>query len=562
MFCSLYTCIFPIFYLHFSGCYWHACKKCYPIQHVHVENDARFGMRRDSDFIRFQRIQEAGYNLIKIWECDFTTEIKSNHEMRDFIKTLKHLGQDKLEIRDAYFGGRTNATKLYHDCQEGEKIRYIDVCSLYPYVLKYFPMPIGVPKILIGDDLINRSVEDIEGIIKCKVLPPKQLYHPVLPTKMHGRLMFILCYTCAKKKNKASCSHSDEQRSFVGTYVSHELQLAINKGYKVIEIYEAWEYEVIKYDKESGEKGLFSEYVDAFLKMKAEASGYPDWVQTQADKEKYISDYLRDEGIQLDADKIESNPGLRTLAKALLNYLYGKFGERSDKLKKVIVNTRAQVVALMSNPLNEVQAMFEMSDDAAMFTYKNLKEADKDAPYVNVAIAAYTTAHARTVLYKYLNILNEAVLYFDTDSIIYLETADTPKIKTGDLLGDMTDELAGFGKNAYITTFVSGGPKNYAFKVRSDDKDDVTVCKVKGIRLNYMNSQVINFDTIKELLFSTMDNQEDDVRNKIELKNKVILRQTNNIVYTTERKYNYKINVTKRRRLSVNPLHTLPFGHT
>lgn len=29
---------------------------------------------------------------------------------------------------------------------ENEKIRYIDVCSLYSYVLKYFPMPIGVLK--------------------------------------------------------------------------------------------------------------------------------------------------------------------------------------------------------------------------------------------------------------------------------------------------------------------------------------------------------------------------------------------------------------------------------
>lgn len=169
-------------------------------------------MRRDADELRFKRIMEAGYTLVKIWECEFEKQLKDDSEMSDFIKTLTHIGQNKLEIRDAYYGGRANAVKLYHDCQNGEKIRYIDICSLYPYVLKYFSMPIGVPKVLIGVDLIGRSPMDIEGIIKCKVLPPKDLFHPVLLIIMHDRLLFILCHTCALIKSQASCNHSDEQR--------------------------------------------------------------------------------------------------------------------------------------------------------------------------------------------------------------------------------------------------------------------------------------------------------------------------------------------------------------
>lgn len=47
---------------------------------------------------------------------------------------------------------------------------------------------------------------------------------------------------------------------------------------------------------------------------------------------------------------------------------------------------------------------------------------------------------------------------------------------------------------------------------------------------------------------------------KIRLKNNVILRDANSIVYTMIRKYNYKINVTKRRRVN-NSFETLPFGH-
>ena len=32
---------------------------------------------------------------------------------------------EPLEPRDAFFGGRTNAAKLYHQCEGDEKIRYV-----------------------------------------------------------------------------------------------------------------------------------------------------------------------------------------------------------------------------------------------------------------------------------------------------------------------------------------------------------------------------------------------------------------------------------------------------
>lgn len=526
-----------------------------------MKDRTRFGMRRDADNVRFERITTAGYNLIKIKECEFDAELSSNFEMSEFIKTLTHLKEDKLEIRDCYYGGRTNATKLYYKCKEGEKIRYLDVCSLYPYVLKYFSMPVGVPKVLIDQDLIGRTPENIEGIIRCKILPPKSLYHPVLPLRLHNKLLFVLCYTCALDQNLNGCEHTDEERCFIGTYVADELRLAMRVGYEIIEMYEAWEYKIVKYDKSTNEPGLFSQYIDFFLKMKTEASGYPEWVKSEEDKSNYIKNYYENEGILLEKNKIENNPGFRTLSKALLNYLYGKFGERENKLKKIIVTRRKQVVDLVSDEGIEVHSMFDMYDDAVMFTYKNIEESDQNKRYVNVAIAAYTTAHARTVLYKYLDLLKESVLYFDTDSIIFIERSDTPKIKTGDFLGDLTDELAEYGPNAYIDTFVSGGPKNYAFKVKvGNNENDVTVCKVKGIRLNYMNSKSVNFETIKQLLFSYVEDVTDQ-SNKIELRNQMILRERNNIVYSMERTYNYRINITKRRRLLCSPFETLPYGH-
>ena len=62
----------------------------------------------------------------------------------------------------------------------------------------------------------------------------------------------------------------------------------------------------------------------------------------------------------------------------------------------------------------------------------------------NIYIACFTTSHARLMLHDKLDYLNEKVLYFDTDSIIY-DDDNTKNIKTGDMLGDMTDEISGKG---------------------------------------------------------------------------------------------------------------------
>ena len=79
----------------------------------------------------------------------------------------------------------------------------------------------------------------------------------------------------------------------------------------------------------------------------------------------------------------------------------------------------------------------------------------EETPNTNPVIAAFVTAHARLKLYSYIERLGARVLYFDTDSVIYIERQGEWNPEMGDYLGDMTDELDG----GEITEFVSGGPK-------------------------------------------------------------------------------------------------------
>ena len=57
-----------------------------------------------------------------------------------------------------------------------------------------------------------------------------------------------------------------------------------------------------------------------------------------------------------------------------------------------------------------------------------------------------------------------------------------------------------------IIKFVTGGPKNYAYKIARPDKDgNTTICKVRGITRNYKNSLTINFDAIKDMVINNRD---------------------------------------------------------
>ena len=127
-----------------------------------------------------------------------------------FLGTIEHTSP--LNPRDALYGGRTNALKLYHKCTEpGEEIHYIDYTSLYPYVQKYGVFPTHHP------DIITENFDKkYFGIIKCRILPPCGLYIPVLPVRIIGKLLFPLCRKCAEEKQTDKYHHTDNERALEG----------------------------------------------------------------------------------------------------------------------------------------------------------------------------------------------------------------------------------------------------------------------------------------------------------------------------------------------------------
>ena len=98
----------------------------------------------------------------------------------------------------------------------------------------------------------------------------------------------------------------------------------MQKGYRFLDVYYLYEYNVTIYDPESREGSLFAGYIDTFLKLKAEFNGYPTWVGTPANEERYIELFWKSEWVRLDRKAIKPNAAKRGMARLFLNYMWGK----------------------------------------------------------------------------------------------------------------------------------------------------------------------------------------------------------------------------------------------
>ena len=136
------------------------------------------------------------------------------------------------------------------------------------------------------------------------------------------------------------CTCLDNDRMFTHTYCTPELEVAINTGYTIIQIHEVLHWkETEMYNPVTKQGGLFTQYINTFLKLKQESSGYPQNVKTEEEKQAYIDQYLDHEGILLDKECIDKNAGLRSLSKLALNSFYGKFGQRTNMKKTLFVKS-------------------------------------------------------------------------------------------------------------------------------------------------------------------------------------------------------------------------------
>ncbi|XP_050506022.1 uncharacterized protein LOC126884199 [Diabrotica virgifera virgifera] len=364
----------------FHESFWHGDPRVYSADTVNPVTKERMGDLYANTLRRSQQIRGAGYNLVEMWELDWINSVD--------YKKVEHMVKP-LQPRDAFYGGRTNATKLL---VYGKKLRHIDVVSLYPTVQFYDAYPVGHPIKLYKPAVYDSSWF---GLILCTVLPPRQLYHHVLPLRT-TKLLFPLCKQCVEDMPE-TCLHTEAQRSFSGTWTTLEMSKALEKGYKIINIHEVWHFEKTSRD-------LFKGYVKDFMKIKLESSSH-----TYESSEEYARVVKEQIGIELDLAKIAPNPGRRAVTKMSLVSLWGKLGQRLILAQSEYITTSKRWYEILLDDTLDITNCLFFEDTIVQVTYRVKEQFVENSNDTNVFIAAFTTSNARLRLYDMLDKLGEAV---------------------------------------------------------------------------------------------------------------------------------------------------------
>ena len=144
----------------------------------------------------------------------------------------------------------------------------------------------------------------------------------------------------------------------------------------------------------------------------------------------------------MDPNKIENNPGLRSIGKLAFNSFCGKFGQRTDVKEVQFINKYEKLYGILMDVTKVIKNFHVLNNDMIMKEYKQSEEFEELSNKTNVIILAFCSAYACIKLWKMMNRSSNCVLYHDTDSIIYTYKSQEWIPLTGEYLGDLTDELS------------------------------------------------------------------------------------------------------------------------
>lgn len=504
---------------------------------------------------RLNFFRERNYTVTEIWQCDYLRQRRTNEQMKRYTHNrfsnyalIDEYGT--VNVRESFFGGRTNNLKFVHQTSLGEQIKYKDVCSLYPFVLKYKKYPIGHAKIICED--FDYTLERYFGFVKCVMIPPKNLYLPVLPMRANKKLLFPLCRTCANEFRQGDCDHNNEDRKLIGTWTTEELKYALKRGYTIDRILQVLHYDHV-------DDNLFKKYINMWLKVKTENSGYPGWVHNERDKDHFIEQYYLKEGISLDKEKIQRNEALRFIAKIMLNSFWGKLAQRPNLPHNDLIVSYDDYIKLVEDDKIDIQSESMVNEDVLLTSWSYVDVNDSYLGRTNIAVASYVTAWARlellAIMEKIEKIREGSVLYHDTDSVIYIHREGDDDVPCGDYLGELTDEI---GSDQKCIKFASLGPKIYAYELMRNDGTTEVKMKVKGLSLTEKTLDIITLERMIDMAVKYCNMGEDRENLQYKIPQTQFCIDKAHTVSTCE--YQKIFRATSKKRRIINSKLTVPYG--
>ena len=238
----------------------------------------------------------------------------------------------------------------------------------------------------------------------------------------------------------------------------------------------------------------------------------------------------------------------------MLNSMWGKFGQRLNKTQVQPFQDPQSFHRFLDTDSLDVRHVSVINDDLVETHYQYQDEHIPVSPNLNIFVACFTTCWARLRLYAALEPLGERVLYYDTDSIIFLQDEGQANPVLGDYLGDFTSELA---PDDYITEFVSAGPKNYGYQTHKGHVE----CKVRGFRLNSEGKSQLNYNVMRQNVLDEIQKPQKHPRQTQVVKTHQIVRDPKTYELYTFPEYKWYQLVYNKRVVDPISFLTYPYGY-
>ena len=356
---------------------------------------------------------------------------------RSFRKYFPELPEEvDTDIRRSYKGGFTYVNDIYAGVKLGEGMT-IDVNSMYPSILRNEPMPVGVPVYFEGKFEPDENYDLYVQTLTCKFELKK------------GKIPSIQIKHSFSFQSNEYLKSSDNKEVCL-TLTNPDLELFF-KQYDVTNI--TW----IGGWKFSSCHHIFDNYIDHWMSEKIEAGK-------------------------------EGNKPRKTIAKLLLNSLYGRFG--------ISIKARQKAPILENNELR----------------YVDLPEETRTPLYIPVA--SFVTSFGRKLIIETSQAIKDYSLakygvdkyyYSDTDSCkIGLTDKDLEELKEKGIVKIDDYKLGYFACEEHFTRFMAIRQKCYITEV-----DGVVHATIAGLP-QYL-APMINFDNFKKG-FTTSGLSMDDIK--------------------------------------------------
>lgn len=373
-----------------------------PIQKLEIDYDEYRPIghkisQQELDYIEHD-VKIVTYGLKELFKQGLTKMTQGSNALYDYKRSIGTKTFDRYfpvpyydaDVRQSYRGGYTYCNPKFKGLNIGEGI-VLDVNSLYPSVMVQCPLPYGEGVFFEGEykhdrlhplyiQMIRTQFDLKEGYLPTIQLKNNYRFTPTEYVSSSEGEEIVLCLTCV------------------------DLEL-FKEHYNVyyIEYLSGWKF------KQTYK--LFTNYIDKWYKVKQQAT-------------------------------IDGNATLRTIAKIMMNALYGKFGTRSTTASKIPY----------------------LQDDVVKYKMGEVEE----KPILYIPVATFITAWARNKTIRSAQKCYDRFVYSDTDSLHLLGTELPKEIEIDDLkLGAWAHEKT-FTRARFLHS------KTYIEEV--DGKLEVTCC--------------------------------------------------------------------------------------